>query len=618
MGSIEEALAELESLEPGKRINYTQVAKKYSVDRSTLSKRHRGVQRSRSYQYENQQVLNNEQSKTLIKWINDLTERGLPPSHEMLRNFAKEISGNRPGKNWPTRWLKTHSDELISRFTTGMDKERKRADSAFKYTIYFERLGRKIQEYGIEPRQMYNMDEKGFLIGVLAKMKRIFSRRQYEKGSVKQMLQDGNREWITAIASICADGTALSPGLIYQAASGKIQDTWLQDFDPSEHKCFFASSESGWTNEELGYHWLVTIFDRETKQKARSHWRLLILDGHGSHVNMKFINYCDANKILLAIFPSHSTHTLQPLDVALFGPLSTAYSAELAKFMQDCQGLSSITKRDFFRFFWKAWVVAFTPKNILSGWAATGLEPWDPERILLKFTREPDERPSSSESSKSVLKAEDWRRIRNLLKEVVTDIYDERTQKLNNTLMALSTENILLQLRCKGLEDALVNEKKRRKRGKPLLLELDDGGGVFYSPSKVQRARELQLEKEEAARLARSQKKEDKIRREHEKLEKRSLVEERKRMRVINKEMRLQEQEKKRRQKEDEKLARLANIQLQNDIRQDKKSKKKTQKTPSVGENMEIGLAAVTEVVEAPTAANRSGRQLRLPERYRN
>jgi hypothetical protein len=274
MDSIEAALADIESLNPGEKINYTKLATKHGVDRSTLSRHHRGVQSSHQNQYENQRILNNQQSKELIKWINQLTERGLPPSHSMLRNFAKEITGNKPGKCWPNRFLKKHNNELISRYTTGIDSSRKRADSAYKYALYFELMARKIEEYGIEPRDMYNMDEKGFLIGVLSKAKRIFSRRQYEKGGLKQRLQDGNREWITTVACICADGTSLSSGLIYQAVSGDIQDTWLQDFNPNDHHCFFTSSPSGWTNDELGYAWLTTLFDRETKAKARRRWRL--------------------------------------------------------------------------------------------------------------------------------------------------------------------------------------------------------------------------------------------------------------------------------------------------------------------------------------------------------
>ena len=107
----------------------------------------------------------------------------------------------------------------------GLDHNRFRADSAFKYSLYFELLRKKIEQYKVEPQHIYNMDEKGFLIGILSKIKRIFSRRRYKEGSVKQIIQDGNREWITTIAAICADGSALSPGLIYQAVTGHIQDS---------------------------------------------------------------------------------------------------------------------------------------------------------------------------------------------------------------------------------------------------------------------------------------------------------------------------------------------------------------------------------------------------------
>ena len=75
-----------------------------------------------------------------------------------------------------------------------MDAARKRADSALKYSLYFELLKKKIEEYKVEPRHIYNMYEKGFLIGILSKTKRIFTRRAYEEQGMKQALQDGNRE----------------------------------------------------------------------------------------------------------------------------------------------------------------------------------------------------------------------------------------------------------------------------------------------------------------------------------------------------------------------------------------------------------------------------------------
>ncbi|KAI9034731.1 uncharacterized protein KD926_006352 [Aspergillus affinis] len=465
------------------------------------------------------------------------------------------------------------------------------------------------------------MDEKGFLIGVLAKGKRIFSKKAFERDGMKQRLQDGNREWITTIACICADGTSLSPGLIYQAVSSKLQDSWLQDFEVSQHKCFFASSPSGWTNDELGYAWLRDIFDRETKAKARRRWRLLILDGHGSHVNMKFFNYCEANKILLMTYPPHSTHSLQPLDVGIFSPLSIAYSNELERFLHTSLGLCHITKRDFFRLFWPSWESALSTENIASSWKSVGVWPLNPDIVLSRFNRNDDNRPSSSESSRSVLSAEDWRKIERLLKHAVVDLYDQNAKKLSSTMHHLSTENIILKLRCQGLEEALQLEKKKRQRGKPLLFELrapEDGFAVFYSPKKIQQARDLQAEKDEALQLAKASREEERLRKQQEKKNKRLLIEERKRIRASNKEIRLREAEEKKRKRQDDQLAKQADIQLQNDFNIAQTGENKVSTTPKAKKSCNR-VAAEPEVVnEVPPTLNRRGRQIRPPQRFRD
>jgi hypothetical protein len=53
----------------------------------------------------------------------------------MVPKFAKKITEIKPEKHWLTRFLRKHSDELISRYTTGMESSRKRADSAYKYAL---------------------------------------------------------------------------------------------------------------------------------------------------------------------------------------------------------------------------------------------------------------------------------------------------------------------------------------------------------------------------------------------------------------------------------------------------------------------------------------------------
>jgi hypothetical protein len=122
----------------------------------------------------------------------------------------------------------------------------------------------------------------------------------------------------------------------------------------------------------------------------------------------------------------------------------------------DSEGLTRLTKRDFFRLFWTAFGKAFTQSNIESGWRKTGLHPFQPEAVLDKFLSKEaflDERPSSSESSKSTLSAKDWRKIERKLKAVITDVLDVRdirARELTKIVKNLSATNILLEEQIKG------------------------------------------------------------------------------------------------------------------------------------------------------------------------
>ncbi|KAK5722038.1 hypothetical protein LTR17_014474 [Elasticomyces elasticus] len=82
------------------------------------------------------------------------------------------------------------------------------------------------------------------------------------------------------------------------------------------------------------------------------------------------------------------------------------------------------------------------------------------------------------------------------------DIKTEKViRKLGGACITSSARLKLAQEREKGYLEVLNNEKKKRKRGQPFTGELRAEEGVsvlFFSPSKVQRARELQDVKEAA------------------------------------------------------------------------------------------------------------------------
>ena len=243
-----------------------------------------------------------------------------------------------------------------------------------------------IEKYNITAENIYNWDEKGFVIGQASATKRVMSKEALESGQITHASQDGSREFISLLACISADGVALPPSLIYRGDSGTLQDTWLEDFG-SQDEAHFAVLTNRWSCNALGIYWLKNIFQRYTNQKAGNRRRLLIVDGHSSHVNMEFINMCDKLRIILLILPPHSTHRLQPLDVSLFAPLATFYTNGLNTLMFNSLGMVSMSKRSFWSLFLPAWKQAFTPKNIASGFEKTGIWPYNPNFVLATITK---------------------------------------------------------------------------------------------------------------------------------------------------------------------------------------------------------------------------------------
>ncbi|RYN15563.1 hypothetical protein AA0115_g12988, partial [Alternaria tenuissima] len=465
MDPIQEAIEEIESREPGEHFPYQQLAKKYGVNRCTLARRHKGLTEA----YGVKHLSFHPQHETeLVRYIDTLTERRLPPTREMIQRFASDLAGKAVSETWVSRFLHRHPNHLISGYSKGMSKLRCKADSGAKYSLYFKLLHEKMEEYNVQPTHIFNMDEKGFQLGRIGRTKRIFSKARWDKKGVRQPLEDGSSEWITVVACICSDGSVLSPSLIFKAANGAIQTSWVDAIQAGNHSVFTTSSPSGWSNNDIGLHWLKEVFERETRRYASTGYRLLLLDGHGSHVTMKFIEYCNDHKILLAVYPPHATHTLQPLDVVMFKPLANAYSTELTQYLQDSQGLLNITKGDFFPLFWRSWTKVFKPPLIKRSFEATGIHPPNSAVVLDKFAKEGSD---SEASSTSVLSGEDWLKLKSIVRREVRDQSSKGVRKLQRSLHHLAAQNTLLHGELKGLRQSLAIKKRRETKSYTLQLE---------------------------------------------------------------------------------------------------------------------------------------------------
>ena len=125
-----------------------------------------------------------------------------------------------------------------------------------------------------------------------------------------------------SIECISADGRYLHPTIIWPATTHRSK--WTTYPTPGWH---YACTESGFTDSQISFKWLTSVFDPQTKGIANDKPRVLICDGFSTHETLEILEYCFANSIILCRLP-HTSHKLQPCDVAVFAPLKAAYRVE--------------------------------------------------------------------------------------------------------------------------------------------------------------------------------------------------------------------------------------------------------------------------------------------------
>jgi hypothetical protein len=107
-----------------------------------------------------------------------------------------------------------------------------------------------MDKYAIQEGDIYNFDEIGFQMGILSGAKVVTSRERRGRPRAKQ---PANREWVTAIQAVCADGWIVPPYFVVKGKNHLLP--WYQDsrFQPEWR---VHTSENGWTTNEIGLDWL--------------------------------------------------------------------------------------------------------------------------------------------------------------------------------------------------------------------------------------------------------------------------------------------------------------------------------------------------------------------------
>jgi len=440
----------------------------YDIPYATLYRRINGIP-SRRDSTPNGRRLSSEEESAIIQYIFELDSRGFSPRPSEVRDMADLLLAERQespiGKNWASNFI-NRRPEIRAKINRRYDYKRALCEDPQIIGGWFKLVQNVKAKYGILEEDIYNFDEAGFMMGVIATAKVVTSS---EARNRPKRVQPGNREWVSIIQGINSAGWTVPPFIIFKAAIHL--SAWYED-SGLPRNWVITLSENGWTTNEIGYEW-IQHFDKYTKERAIGQYRLLILDGHESHISVQFQQYCKEHNIITLCMPPHSSHLLQPLDVGCFSPLKAAYSRQIEKFMR--LRISHITKLEFLPAFKEAFKTAFTEQNIRSGFRATGLVPYSPENVLFHLDlklKTPTPPPSRDQewTSKTPQTLKELNYQTEHIKNRIEQDQNSSPSSINGALHQLAKgaeimmhSAVLLKAEVKALREA--NEvKKRRER----------------------------------------------------------------------------------------------------------------------------------------------------------
>jgi hypothetical protein len=291
------------------------------------------------------------------------------------------------GNSWMRRFLQTRrAEHLRVILSKPIEHSRHKASTLANFQAWFDVYSTHKELFNIRESDIYNADETGFRMGDTGRAYVVVDK---EEGYTGYTPMDRG-ESLTVIECGCADGSFIPPFVIFKG--NHLQSTWLHRSVP--HDWMAAVSPKGWTSNVLGLRWLVENFKPRTRAKATGRYRMLILDGHGSHLAPEFVRHCFNNRIALLCLPAHTSHMLQPLDLKCFGPLKAYYRNETANIMRKTR--KAIPKVDFMEIYQRTRPLAMTAHNIKARFKSAGLIPFSPIAAIRKLPQARILRPESS------------------------------------------------------------------------------------------------------------------------------------------------------------------------------------------------------------------------------
>nr|XP_047139688.1 uncharacterized protein LOC124815264 [Hydra vulgaris] len=329
-----------------KKLTQKQAAAKYGISRRTICYKLKGkhnLKPGKPY------FFSKFEEAAFVKCTIQLSDFGFPIGKEDLRHFmnnylissGKKVKESKifPGPDLVNSFLQRHP-QLTCKFVSNLKKSRAIVNEEI-LKDYIQQLSITVQN--VPPSNIYKNDETNLTD---------------DPGSKKCLVKRGNKypayisntskTSISIMISGNAAGEVLPPFLVYKDVN--LWSTW----------CVGGPKGVRYFNTKSGI-------------------KVLLDDNLSSYISPKVINAYEINEILFVCLPPNSTHITQPLDVAFFKPLKTAWHKIITEYKDSLAGCTktSLEKQRFPELSNKL-MIAIEPNqanNLKSGFRKCGISP---------------------------------------------------------------------------------------------------------------------------------------------------------------------------------------------------------------------------------------------------
>ncbi|KAI5068921.1 hypothetical protein GOP47_0015222 [Adiantum capillus-veneris] len=186
-----------------------------------------------------------------------------------------------------------------------------------------------------------------------------------KKGSkVVYGITPDSREWLTILCCVNAVGSALPGYYIFKGK--KAMQNYLME---CEDGAVMSMQGKAWMTGQLFEAWLDHFKAMLPSPLTPTQRHLLIVDGHGSHTRLEVVEKASQWGLDIVTLPAHTSHKLQPLDVAVFKPFKSNFQKE-RNLWQLRTFSTQATKSELAGVASRALRTAYTESNIMAGFRA--------------------------------------------------------------------------------------------------------------------------------------------------------------------------------------------------------------------------------------------------------